>query len=145
MSSAPIVLKEPSGNGFGTTSLIVRADLEYPHSPRLHGYTTNPEIILHSVPPQTITLLGKVSPDRAPPSEPIPVLASATGTGRFSHSTPRRTASGQAGAAHSVLKSFRLRRGILVHARPIADSHETESRPMSHDSIEFTMLVKSGP
>ena len=37
MSSAPIVLKEPSGNGFGTTSLIVRADLEYPHSPRLHG------------------------------------------------------------------------------------------------------------
>lgn len=63
MTSAPIVFREPPSNGFSSTSLIVRADLEYPHSSRLHGYTTNPEIILHSVPFLTTTWLGKLSPD----------------------------------------------------------------------------------
>ena len=94
MSEAAMFVEQLAGNRFGSSPLIIRTDMQNPHSGRIHAHTTKPEMISHFCPVQAKTLVGNVSPERCR----IPRSHHGSGLSDICrptfHSIPRSRASG---------------------------------------------------
>src|SRR5688572_22704444 len=64
MSAPAIFVEQLPRDRFGPSALIICTYMQNPHSDRIHGHTTKPEMISHFSPVHAKVLVGNASPDR---------------------------------------------------------------------------------